>query len=742
MFDWLFNHPWTAFSRGDLLFLSGWPAWLLIAAIAAAAAALAASVLRVRSARRAALWGLQAAFVSLLILMLWRPAVSVSALKPHANIIAVLVDDSRSMAIREDGRARIDAVKELLAGSALADLSSRYDVRLYRFSNSAERIENAAALQASGSSSRIGEALDRVAADAASVPIGAVVLLSDGGDSSGGIDRDSVGRLRLRRIPVHAVGFGRESAGRDVEIAGITIPRRVLPGSRVRVEVALRSSGFKETKTRISVRDSGSVLASRDITLTGVEQNETLEFSAGEAGARTLEIAVAPVAGEENTANNRVTRIMAIDARRPRILYVEGEPRWEYKFIRRAMDDDAAVSVVSMLRTTENKIYRQGIRDAAELQTGFPSSPEELFRYDGLVIGSVDSSWFTVSQQEAIRQFAAVRGGGVLFLGGRAGLADGGYGRGPLAEMLPLELPERRGTFHRDPAAPRLTSAGIESPIVRLVNDPSANASRWQSLPPLADYQETGAPKPAAVVLAEMTVGNRTMPLLAIENYGRGRTAILATGGTWRWQMRLDHADQTHETFWRQLLRWVVEGTPSPVEAVTPLDVLSDDTRLRLRAEVRDAGFRPAPDARVEARILAPGGAASTVELAPNSEEPGVYTAEWNAAAPGSYVAEVVAWRGEEELGRDAVTVLREDGVAENFRTAQNRPLLETLAAETGGGYYRPSEASKLARDIEFSEAGVTVREARDIWNVPAMLILALMVRSAEWLLRRRWGFV
>ena len=133
MFDWLFNHPWTAFSRGDLLFLSGWPAWLLIAAIAAAAAALAASVLRVRSARRAALWGLQAAFVSLLILMLWRPAVSVSALKPHANIIAVLVDDSRSMAIREDGRARIDAVKELLAGSALADLSSRYDVRLYRF---------------------------------------------------------------------------------------------------------------------------------------------------------------------------------------------------------------------------------------------------------------------------------------------------------------------------------------------------------------------------------------------------------------------------------------------------------------------------------------------------------------------------------------------------------------------------------------------------------------------------------
>jgi len=742
MFEWLLNHPWTAFARGDIVFLSGWPVWLLAGAVVAMAAVLAASVLRERSARRVVLWSLQAAFVALLLLMLWRPAVSVSALKPHANLIAVLIDDSHSMSLRDDGRSRIDAARQFLAAPAIAGLSARYGVRLYRFSNSTERIENAAALQASGSATRIGDALDRIAADAAGVPIGAVVLLSDGGDSSGGVGRDTVSRLRLRRIPVHAVGFGRESEGRDVEIAGAAVPLRVLPGSRVEAEIALRSSGFKGASARLTVRDAGRVFASREVALTGAVQDETIDFSAGEAGAHTLEIAVAPLAGEGNTANNRVTRLLAVDSRRPRILYVEGEPRWEYKFLRRAVEGDAALRLVSILRTTENKIYRQGIGDPRELEAGFPSSPEELFRYDGLIIGSVDSGWFTESQQEAIRRFAAVRGGGVLFLGGRAALADGGYGRGPMAEMLPLELPGRHGTFHREPASAHLSAAGRESPVVRLIDDPARNAARWDALPVLADYQETGAPKPGATVLAEMSAAGRTMPLLAIENYGRGRTAILATSGTWRWQMRQDHRDQTHEAFWRQLLRWMVTGTPGQVTAATPRQVLSDETRLRLRAEVRDAAFRPAPDAHVEARILAPGGRESTVELAPKPDEPGVYTAEWNAAAAGSYIAEIIARRGDQELGRDAVTVLREDGVAENFHTAQNRELLESLAAGTGGRYYHPSEASKLASEIEYSEAGVTVRQTSDVWNVPAMLLLALITRSAEWLLRRRWGYV
>jgi hypothetical protein len=128
--------------------------------------------------------------------------------------------------------------------------------------------------------------------------------------------------------------------------------------------------------------------------------------------------------------------------------------------------------------------------------------------------------------------------------------------------------------------------------------------------------------------------------------------------------------------------------------------------------------------------------------LEPSALEPGVFTAEWTADRPGSYLAEVVAIRGEEEVGRDVLMFRREDGVAEHFRAVQNRELLEKLASETGGRYYVPSNASRLIEEISYSEAGITARETRDLWNMPIFLFAAILIRASEWVLRRRWGVV
>ena len=106
-----------------------------------------------------------------------------------------------------------------------------------------------------------------------------------------------------------------------------------------------------------------------------------------------------PVGGEENQLNNKITRVVNVEARKPRILYIQGEPVWEYKFIRRAIEDypDIGIELPSMLRTTQNKIYRQGIKDPKELEDGFPAKPEELFAYQGLIIGGVEASYFTTA---------------------------------------------------------------------------------------------------------------------------------------------------------------------------------------------------------------------------------------------------------------------------------------------------------------------------------------------------------
>jgi hypothetical protein len=236
--------------------------------------------------------------------------------------------------------------------------------------------------------------------------------------------------------------------------------------------------------------------------------------------------------------------------------------------------------------------------------------------------------------------------------------------------------------------------------------------------------------------------GRRRSPLLAAQNYGRGRAVVLATGGSWRWRMLQEHTDKSHAMFWQQMLRYLVAESPGQVVASTPRQVLSDANRVPLRVEVRDKAFKPLSNVRVEARIMGPEGAAGVVELQPQALEEGVYTAEWSADKPGSYVAEILARRDQEEVGRDVLQFRREDGVAENFRAVQNRELLEKLAEQTGGRYYRPEKSAQLADEISYSEAGITTRETRDLWDMPAVFLLALMIRGSEWVLRRKWGAV
>ena len=132
----------------------------------------------------------------------------------------------------------------------------------------------------------------------------------------------------------------------------------------------------------------------------------------------------------------------------------------------------------------------------------------------------------------------------------------------------------------------------------------------------------------------------------------------------------------------------------------------------------------------------------SSSEMTPDPTTPGLFHGEWNAEKPGSYVADVIAGHGSEELGRDVATFQRMDGVAESFHTEQNRPLLENLASQTGGRYWRPQDLSRLAAEIPYSNAGITVREAKNLWDMPAIFLLLLILRGSEWLLRRKWGVV
>lgn len=750
MFETLFLYPSRLFSKGEFLFASGWPVWLLVALCVGAAAAVGYWVYRhqsenLKGARWVTLALLQALVVALLLFMLWRPALRVTALKPQQNVVAVVVDDSRSMLLKHEEQSRVEAAKQLLNEGLLEKLRSRFQVRVYRVGSDLERVQNLEAVTGGQSSTHLGRAMRQMMEESASLPIGAVVMLTDGADNAGGLEAEALSEIRRRRIPIHTVGFGAEKLARDVEVMDLDVPLRALSDSRVSAAVTLRQNGYKGQRGKVALFADEKLVTSKEFTFgeEGAPQTETLLFNAGLAGARNLRATVMKLDGEENANNNAQSRLMNVESSKPRILYVEGEPKWDFKFLRRALDGDRNLQLTTMLRTTQNKIYRQGVENAQELAEGFPDKEEELFQFSGLIIGGVEAGWFTAQQLAMIRNFADRRGGGVLFLAGRGAFADGGWAASSVAEMMPVTLVDRKNTFHREPATAELTQAGRDSLIVRVEEDATKNEERWRKLPYMANYHETGTAKPGATVLAEaLPTSKGRHPLLVTQRYGRGRTAVFASSGTWRWQMLQDAKDQSHELVWQQLLRWLVTETPPQVSAAPSKQLLLDDGNVELRADVRDKAYNPLPAATVEARILGPGGLAAMVPLTPDANQAGVFTARWDAPKAGSYVVEVLAMNGKEELGRDVFTISRQDGIAESFHAGQNRQLLEGLSRQTGGQYYTPATAKSLPEDIAYSEAGVTTRETRDLWNMPVLFAALFGAKFAEWLLRRRWGAV
>ncbi len=583
MFQFFFKYPMPVFSKGKFVLLGAWPGWVLLLLIVACVTGLAILIwsrlpqaaANISRWRAGAVWLLQSLLIATVLVLLWQPAITVAELASQQNVIAVVLDDSRSMAIADSGsdgkQAREAAAEKALEDGVLAGLQKRFQTRLYRLDSRVARAAALTEIQPAAPATHINDGLRQLATETSDLPVGAIVLLSDGAenssDGSGDIAPETINALRNRRLPVHTVGFGKEQLAHDVELNDVRVATRAMADSRIPATVTFHQRGYAGSKALLVVRDGDKTLGSREITLNadGATQVETIFFNPGEAGVKNLHFSLGPLAGEENLANNSITRLLGVNDDKRRILYVEGEPRWEYKFIRRAEDDDKIVQVASMLRTTENKIYRQGISDPKELENGFPVRPEDLFAYQGIILGSVEAGYFTPLQQELLREFVDRRGGGLLFLGGRFALGDGGWGGSSLVDLLPTILPNSRSTFHRDPATVELTAAGSDSPITRLMDDPAKNIERWKKLTYLMDYQDAGTPKPGATVLVQMNAGGRKLPLLVTQNYGRGRTAVMATSGTWRWQMSQPLGDPAHDLFWQQLLRWLVLESPGQV---------------------------------------------------------------------------------------------------------------------------------------------------------------------------------
>ncbi len=489
-FQLLFKYRPAVFAEGDLAFGVGGP---IAVGLGAATLALCAAILTYRrvgahsTARdRAVLALIRGAVLLVVVACLFRPMLLLSSPVPQRNFVGVIVDDSRSMQIADDRTAsRADVIRSALGtsdSSLIAALRERFQVRLFKFGSSVQRITDLTALGFDGVETRVGDAISNARQELDAVPLSGLVILSDGADNASQAVGAELLSLRARSVPVFTVGIGAERFQRDAEIERVELPRQVLAGTSFIANVIVRQRGFEGDKVMLVVEDDGRVIAQEEIEMPpdGAAAPVRIPVTVRSPGARTLRFAIPLQSNEQVSQNNERRALLDVRHRREKILYVEGEPRPEVAFLRRAVEADSNLQLVVLQRTAENKFLRLNVDGEEELASGFPSSRAELFKYRGIVLGSIEASAFSADQLRMLADFVSVRGGGMLFLGGRRAFGEGGYAGTPLADILPSVRGRRRGAGLAD-AVHGSDGAGDAGRC-----RPSGDAARRAAAPPRA----------------------------------------------------------------------------------------------------------------------------------------------------------------------------------------------------------------------------------------------------------------
>ena len=698
----------------------------------------------------------------ILLFCLLRPVITTFQVAPQETYLGMLVDDSQSMSIEDlnAGQSRRQGIEEAIFRNGLLDeLSESFQIRTFRFDKETQRIAGLDGLTEEGTASSIDQALKYVDDQLNGLPLGGLVLVTDGADNG---ENDPVNQAQdfgNRQIPIFTVGVGQEEIPQDIGIVDVTAAKTVLEGSVFNVSVAIDHRGYEGQEVELSIMDRDNQVESEVVILgaEGVPRRYELQLNPERPELIVYDLEVELQTGEIIEQNNSYsflvdnTEKQALD-----ILYIEGHPRNEYKFIRRAVEDDRSLRLATYLQTGPEKFYRQGVESPTELSSGFPRDKETLYQYEAIILGDIEENFFNADQLQMIEDFVAERGGGFLM----SGMVDVEFISSPIADILPVTLveenflpPHLRGGIRRGehPTGelyfPRLTNNGEFSPLLRLSTDDSENLNLWRQFPELQGVYVTGRIKPGATVLLEhplLQYQNQALPVIASQRYGSGRSISVNTASTWRWQMMQPSADLSHETIWRQILRWLSVTAPERITIEFDQEFYNVGDEVNVTAKVLNDQYEPDNDAALWMQTTNPMDQSTDIPMEWNIEEEGVYGASFTVEDEGVYsllidVASAAGDASADSSEKRAAFVVT-PSLREYTNAEMDAGLLARIADASGGSYFSLAESDGLADAVEFTPNAYSREVQIDLWDQAWLLGLLIMIMCIDWIARRMRG--
>ncbi|HKE19811.1 MAG TPA: glutamine amidotransferase [Kofleriaceae bacterium] len=721
--------------------------------------------------RRAVLVALRSAAAACALTLFLEPAIELRQVAREPNRVAVLVDDSLSMSLRDrtDGPTRAQRARSIVERSSGAFASWRADhhIDFYTFSDALVPASEPTVGTAppAGKATLVRQALEQLRAHYQGSDLAAIILISDGigtGDFAEGAGlgaaRDFLRSLDAR---VHTAWAARPGL-KDVAVSRILADEFAFARTVVKVEVVLRSTGYGARRIPVTLSSDGRALRRKWVDIGSGEQEERVEFefTPPKVGKYVYEIAT-PVAGDEAVAeNNSRSFVLRVIRDKIRVLQVVGQPSWDVRALRGMLKQNPNVDLISffILRTQDDILHASN--DELSL---IPFPTQELFEeqlpsFDLIVLQNFDYYPYGIAPYLDNIKSYVMGGGGLVMLGGPLSFGAGGYAGTPVADVLPLELPPPSVPPERQldtaPFSPQLTEQGRVHPITALRFQPSDNTAAWRALPALHGINLVADARRDALVLAvhptRRTASGQPMPVIAAWEVGQGRSLAITTDSLWRWGFvaAATQGDDGRSYFklWENAIRWLMDDPD-----LRYLRIESDRIEyapgapVRLSVRLLDRDYKPRADGPVSVEVTRGSDPARTEKVARvelTTGESGEATHELDRLDAGVYRVTARSKVGERAVEASDIFLVRQAS-EELSRPAPTQELLQVLADTTGGRQLGPVEA--LPADLPMAEPRVVRVDRRsdvELWSRPWLLLAALMLLGLEWALRGRIGYL
>jgi len=693
--------------------------------------------------------------ILIIVLLLFRPVFSSYKDLEEQPSLIFLLDQSSSMSISDSaaGVTRFNQAREQVE-QWWNTLKDDFNLHMIAFAERAvplEEVSQLAGMAPDGKATSLSRALVTAARLLPRRDVEAVIMVSDGIHNSARSPHEIAIQMGM---VVHTVGVGAslrsDVSYRDVQVTGMDCPDRLMLNNMAKITASVEGIGLAGRVIQVVLEEDDETIDEAELTLDEVEGSQEVEFEFRPTvkGRHTYAVRVPPVSEEKIEEKNQRSAVALVVEPGIRVLYVEGTLRAEYgALVDRFQAKDPDLEFCALVQTRPNTFLKRTNMEGLELDS-LPTDEESINQFDVFIFGDLDSSYFRPEQQQLFVERIR-NGAGLVMLGGYHSLGPGGYGGTPVGDALPVLVGSREVGQVTDPFLPQLTPEGARHPIFANIAGffpTTTGEAKIDGLPALDGCTRVEGPRPGASVLATCPLDVDNIPVLALQPFAKGRTAVFCGDTTRKWQQGPRAMDQESPflRFWGQLVRWLA-GRSTAVEAEASIVASTDkvyyepEEPIQIAAVVRDERGEGTDDAKVQTKIRGPAGRPELVAMSTVPGPGGHYSGSFEPKTAGAYEIVVEARLGELTLQSEKLAVEVGRPNLEYEKLDLDEKTLARIAADTGGRYLHISTADHLIDQLDRTQRKKREYRETPLFSPPLFWVLFVGLVTVEWILRRRF---